>query len=248
MGNARKLGKNIGVLVIAAMSLFMMPSVACGQITDAPITFTISINDNGAGVYTPGDFAIYASDITSDGNGGIAGYSVNVGAAHNAPFTLTNVSPELTYQVGSTTTTLGFTSRRIPPPLPPDQGVLPDDDLTGYQSLGTTAAPVYGLGQASGDLESLVPSGGQILGQEIQPLFNATILIAIGTYTSSPPGFGYGEGSGTYVFQNSSTMTIVGAPWNSITQTLVPEPSIITMLSLFSGVLILRRRRKPASN
>jgi len=80
----------------------------------ASVTVTLSINDDGSGDYTPGDYAVYATDSTADGNQGIYLYSINV-ALDQKTTTLVNESPELSYQLNGSLYQLGFQYLRSPP-------------------------------------------------------------------------------------------------------------------------------------
>ena len=63
------------------------------------VTLILSINDNGLGVYTPGDYALYATDNKALGNGGIASFEVNLGGVTTQ--NINNVAPGGHYETGS---------------------------------------------------------------------------------------------------------------------------------------------------
>jgi hypothetical protein len=76
----------ISVLVCG---LGVTPLAASGQ----TVTYTLSINDNGTSTYTPGDFAVYASDSTADGNFGISAFIAELSGYDS----IENATPFLTW-------------------------------------------------------------------------------------------------------------------------------------------------------
>src|SRR5712671_256497 len=76
------------------------PSCAPGPIyypwwqspTDATVTFTLSLKDDGTGVGVPGMFAIYA-DVTTD-NGGLASFGIDLQGNISSIF---NLAPQAYY-------------------------------------------------------------------------------------------------------------------------------------------------------
>jgi hypothetical protein len=223
-------------LAFAAIYAFAVPHASAQQA--ATVTATLSINDNGSGVYDPGHFALYASDSTADGNGGIMGFAfdVNYNPSTSAP---DGSSPLLTYQTGgSTTYELGFTFARVQSEL--------DGQVGGFQDVldGVgTCVPIYGFGQMEGDLDSLVPSGATIE-QSVNPSYGAMLLLQTGTFSNVVPFFDQNESLGeveALVFENNLGIATEVANINYVTQTLVPEPAGLGIVGVAASLLLRRR-------
>jgi hypothetical protein len=63
-----------------------------------------------------------------------------------------------------------------------------------------TDLPVYGLGQTSGNLESLVPAGSVVEGQPIGVVYGDSLLLATGTFGPVLPNLDVGPELDTISF------------------------------------------------
>jgi hypothetical protein len=88
-----KIGRKVFVALALSPIVNAAPTVFAGPV----VTYTLSVDGNGSGASTPGDFAIYASDSTADGNGGLVTYGVGVKGFKP----LKNLGPEGFYDDGT---------------------------------------------------------------------------------------------------------------------------------------------------
>lgn len=143
------------------------------------VTFILSINDNGSGVYTPGDFAVYVSDNAS--NGGLSTAEVDLTGFAG----VTNLLPSGDYDDGSGgTVEEGFTYFRSANGS--GANTMPLGAAQDIASIAGTPVFINGFGQTAGNLASDAPAGSSgPKGTPVQPAYGAPLLMAEGTYTSS---------------------------------------------------------------
>jgi hypothetical protein len=150
----------------------------------------LSINDNGSGVATQGDYAIYATDSVGDNNG-ISGLAADIAGFA----TLNNVAPKGSFNddVDGDTDPIGFTLGRTGKNSTPVGGA--------QDTANSASAPqvvyVYGFGQTGGNLKSDAPTtsanvNGDSDGFAPTPgagfvpttgIYTSKIEVASGTYT-----------------------------------------------------------------
>lgn len=207
------------MLLSAAANLGQILSPAA---TTPTVTYTMSINDDGTGHFSPGSFAVYAAD-TSD-NGGLASYSVDVGGG---VATITNDSPKGNYDDGTgqgTDDEMGFTLVRSANDTTP---VTALQDTFGY-SNGSEVILIYGFGQTAGNLAADAPHGSTgAQGSTTQAVYGAPLELIQGTFVGSAPTFvNTGADTGnvflTHSGYNTEPPTLA---FNSVT---VPNPAAHT--------------------
>jgi hypothetical protein len=232
-----------GILRTSALSIVILFVIgACGNYARGQaVTFTLSINDNGFGIYTPGDFAVYATDSTADGNRGIQSYSAPVAGA----VTINNATPYLVYS----------TRLLIPPLFPGGELTLGFTDARSQTSATVgTGDIVNGFGQSSGDLSTvffvlpLVETITGIGAESTSTAYSAPLLLETGTFSSTIPNWGSGTGFADVFNPTSNSSTTLLTPGSGLsenTQTLanVPEPISTSVLFLMSIVTLSRRRK-----
>lgn len=196
----------------------------------ATVTYTLSINDNGNNVYTPGDFAIYAADSTEANNDGLAYFYVSViGYAAVA-----NVAPQTTYEDGGDSSPAGFT-------LGGSTGGSPITAEEDTIHNGVTL--IYGYGQSAGNFNSFDPYGSDgSLGATTGNPWGAHVLLATGDYTGTVPTFG-APNTANY-FTTNTTSATASANIGLTTVTLTPEPGALGLLGIAVVGLIGRRRSR----
>lgn len=225
-------------IVLAAVGTLALSASA----VQARVIFTLAIDNDGSGTLAPGKFAVFADDLTTgdttvtpniapDPNSGIASFGVALAGTTS----ITNVSPMSNYfKSGSPPSfrSAGFTLLRSA------DDVIP---LSGSQdTTGTTAVIIYGFGQTSGNLATATPSGFADLGGT-QEAYNATLLLATGTYTvGAPPSFIMGSTATlSNVFDNNTSTNTHAA---TVQTRVTPEPGSCALFGV-AGLLALRRRR-----
>lgn len=223
------------------LGAFAIGALAVGVNATPVVTYTLSINDNGMGTYTVGDFAVYASD--SSDNGGIAGFSVGLTGAT----TVTNMAPREHYlDANSNVGDAGFTSFNAA------DATNTTETVTGSQDLpGTDYSPVFGFGQVSGSL-GLPPGNQGAVGKAIQSHYTFPLVLAVGTYSGAPnslfftPPISSNELANVYTTNGSDANTI--APTIAVvTQTLAaPEPATLALLTCGALALLANRRKMRA--
>lgn len=219
----------------------------------AVVTYTLSLNDNGKGVVTPGSYAIYASDSAGD-NFGLASILVDI----SGETTVTNRLPSATYSDsngdinGGNGIPSGFTFAR--------SGISVTDFIGGgVDSSVTMTYFVMGFGQTGGNLGVIPPT--LDTKSSVQPaasfagtsgVYWAPLVVATGTFTDAPV---WGGGSTASIYtQDVSGIVTNGAGATPSQQDatvvvrtvdLVPEPASLGVLAL-GGLALLARRRKTA--
>jgi hypothetical protein len=234
------------VSVAAIVGLDLMPSAANGQ----TVTYILSINDDGTSTYTPGDFAVYASDSTADGNHGIIAFSAEL-AGYD---TIVNATPYITFEVYSTQTLPfpsgslgggGFCILRTP-----TNGA----SLSGSEDFNQQAYPASdrnpGFGQIAGNLgPPIIPFGGAVeVSASPVTAYSAPLLLGTGTFSDELPSWtpSANNFAELWVAPIDPTNTFeVGSGLFLDTQTLasVPEPHALAIL-LFGGMVLFARRRR----
>src|SRR5688572_10330504 len=113
----------------------------------AVVTYTMSYHDNGTGMITNNNWAVYAS-VSAD-NAGLFGFGVDLlpftGTLLNRANGVVMEDPNTGEQIS-----LGFTTGRTQDQL--------SGKFSGLADLGSGTAmrPVYGIGQESGDLDNFI--------------------------------------------------------------------------------------------
>ena len=229
------------------------------------VTYTLSINDNGSGVYTAGDFAIYLSDTLD--NGGIVAATVGVTGATSVK----NMMPKGVYDDGTGTgNTLneGFTTLRSSNfTTAPTSTFDLQETVYGSQDLPQTPptnVPIYGFGQTAGNLNNDAPSGSTGGFEKVQPVYGSPLLMATGTYNGVDGSLFFTPGpsgtpsnpdpianEGANVYQSDTSTQAIPANLALVTNTLssvpVPEPATMALFALGGlGILTLGRKRKQA--
>jgi hypothetical protein len=211
------------------------------QAVAAPIvTLTLSINDDGAGNYAPGQFAVYAGDSLD--NGGIAGVGFSLGGNWTSDSV---VAPDAVYDILDAGVFVGqvnirgFTQSSTPDvnPVFLAQSYIfsPDGNAYGLPPFDHSE-PVYGFGQTAG---SLPPDPTQA----VQPSYGAPVLLLQGTFggTISLVGGDY-TNTNTYVFDDTSSANTESVTVDFATQTL-PEPASGLLMLITAGLLGRMPRR-----
>jgi hypothetical protein len=189
----------------------------------AMVTFTLNVNEDGAGT-----FNLYAASSVGD-NGGIASYGIPL--VGNI-LTLDHKSPK-----ASGDGSLGA--------VPVALGLLRTADSTwtpiaASQDTVTPGYIVYGIGQTAGDITtdaSPAPTDTAFLEQAV---YDATVLVASGTWETTMPGFDIGNNTLlSNVFDDTTGVETMSADITTVV--LIPEPASLTLLGLL-GLLITRRR------
>jgi hypothetical protein len=202
--------------------IWTSPSPASGQ----TVTYTLSINDNGASTYTPGDFAVYASDSTADGNQGICAFSTELDGydaiVNAAPYIIYSVSPD--GALGG----VGFCTLRSP---------ANSASLTGSEDHSGTypesGRGVTGFGQQAGIIN--VPFLPFEVAFEVSSsqvtTYSNPLLLGTGTFSSQIPGWVPSNNNFADViietgpnFESQSLDLSCGLILNTQTLTPVPEP------------------------
>jgi len=165
----------IGILIV-----LLLASTAPAAV----VTYTLSLNDNGAGVPTLNNFAVYVS--ASSDNGGLFGFGVDLTGATFA--TIANRAPGVIIENPDTgeRKEMGFTTGRTQDAL--------NGKVSGLQNLaaGVDLVPVYGFGQEPG---ALPPPGYGIYSDTVATFgigrtpYAADLLVARGTFTAGCPTF-----------------------------------------------------------
>jgi hypothetical protein len=237
------------VLLLAALVLSAGRNMASGA---AIVTFILSINDNGAGVETPGEFAVYASDSNLGPNSGIASFQVDI-AKYS---TVTNLSPFVVYHVTEDEfmpfedfdLDLGFALSRS------TAGAA----LSGAQNLNPVSVggtePVYGIGQQPGAIPVLVfPAfdDAQIVASSPSTSFSDPVLLGTGTFTGLPPLWNNpGSNVADLFTSDPGTGTEEVTPGNGLAlvmlnlSTELPEPAALGILAAGGACLLSRRRAR----
>jgi hypothetical protein len=240
MAGGSRLGKSGLALAAGLLAcwLGLMPLAANGQ----TVTYTLSINDNGTSTYTPGDFAVYASDSTADGNFGICAFSAQL-AGYDS---IVNTTPYVMYIVspGGALGGDGFCTLRTP-----TNGA----SLTGSEDFSDTfpaSSRVGGFGQMAAILGvPAIPFG---VANEISSspvtAYSVPLLLGTGTFGSDLPRWSSSSNdfAELFVFPLFNTDTLeVGSGLILDTQTLtsVPEPASLKVFGLATMVLLSRRPR-----
>jgi len=105
------------------------------------------------------------------------------------------------------------------------------------QDVITPMPAVYGLGQTAGTLT--MPSGAAFLNSR-NVNYDASLLVASGTYAGGLPAFG--SGGSANVFTDDTGLALEAATLNFTV--VVPEPSTLLLLVLGAGVVAGVRRRR----
>ncbi|HZK81688.1 MAG TPA: hypothetical protein VFC46_11485 [Humisphaera sp.] len=221
------------------MAITLFGAFAIPRTEAATVTYTLELNDNGAGVYTPRSFAVYADDSTSD-NGGLMLYSVDITAFNS----VANVGPRTIFDAdGSMTTTSpsGFTAFRSNDNVSPISG---QQDIT-----GSTNTFIYGFGQTADSFANHDPYPQGVLDSPTtQSAWSAHLLLATGTFlegqtpafTSSPTpsiasvwnaGSGLGNSPATVAFSMGSLSAS-------------PEPGCVGTFGIVITYMLSGRRRR----
>jgi hypothetical protein len=182
------------------------------DVSGPAVTYTLSLNDNGSGTYSPGHYAIYASDSTSDGNAGISGFGVAVNSDWS---TITNVSPKGIYDDGlgdGGTDELGFTLART------GSGKDPIGASQDGPEVNGNMVAVYGFGQSSGNLNSDAPPGSTGHSGLMQGTYGANLLVSIGTFSGSLEFAGSNNSADVWV--STGSVSTEAATIVFVTQTL----------------------------
>ena len=210
----------------------------------ATVTYELVINDNGSGQYAAGDYAIYASDSTADGNAGLASFEINLKGLSSTDITnINNDAPGGHYKSSNKTYEVGFTADSTTGQTP----VEGSQDTVGF-AQGSKVALVYGYGQTAGNDATVIP-GSTSLGDDEQPTYGAPLQLITGTYSPGyTPAFAFSSGlnsDGANVFVTNSGYATETATLSYTTTTLsIPEPASIGLLGIGGIFLGLRRRRR----
>lgn len=211
------------------------------------VTITLSINDNGAGANTPGDFAVYASD--SPDNFGIQSYQVTL----TGDTSVVNMGPQTTYHNSnppsgwSKSMTAGFTLLNSGTGNPITGSEPVPTSPTGPQGF----VPIFGFGQSAGDLGRSPPRPANYqdvgsLTNGTQEQYSARLLLATGTYSnSSVPLFDISQLSNNEVTVYRDKSNNGGDGEFATVRLTVPEPaSLLTFIvGAGAGLLLIGRGR-----
>ena len=201
----------------------------------ATVTLTLYVNQNAAGVPSPGQFRVTAK-VAGNDNAGLAGYG---GDLTGNILSLDNQSPrDPTAQKGSQMGPAGFTFARSMDNVP---------FVVGYQDTSQpNVIPIYGFGQTASSFaaEGIIVGGANVEGV----VWDAELLLATGTFSGATPGWiEFGLNRGAVVFNNNMSRTVRG-PESLIYSVIysVPEPPTagVCILGMASFALINRRRQR----
>jgi hypothetical protein len=222
----------------AAVCSFIAQSALAASAT---VTYSLSLNDNGFGIYSPDEFAVYASDSTADGNAGIASFDA-VFTGYN---TIENTSPFAIYLV--TAMTPGYPTSWF---------------YVGFTYQGADGNPTfYGVdnaderlpyfGQEAGDVTQIVFPGidaATLVSSSTDTAYSAPLLIGTGTYSGAGPSWVNSSNNmaQVYVTEGSSQTEELdvgsGLVLNSQALSPLPEPTSIG-IPILGGFCVLYRRR-----
>ena len=195
----------------------------------AVITYTLSVNDNGAGAFAQNDFAVYADDSTESGNHGIASFYFSLSGYS----TIVNMGPETTFDNG-----LGQTS---PGGFALLRSAINVSPVTASQELPGSGTDIYGYGQTAGNFAAKNPyAGGTLDAPTVGDNWSGHLLLATGTYSGAAPGFST-PNTATY-YTNTSGSSSSATTINLITVDL-PEPGMMGLLMIGAIGMLMRRRR-----
>jgi hypothetical protein len=154
----------------------------------ATVTYTLSLNDNGAGVLTPNNWAVYAE--ASPDSGGLFAYGVDLTGTFGTFLNRGNgVIMEDSDGTGESRS-LGFTVGRTQDAA--------NGKFSGLQDLGAGASliPVYGIGQRNDDLDNYIPADFEtqtsVFGAG-RANYTTKFLLGRGTWTGAAPAFQAGS-------------------------------------------------------
>ena len=217
-----------------------VPSLATPATAFPSVTYVLSKNDDGRGNFSPGNFAVYAIDSTTDGNHGIASYTVDVvGFA-----SITNFSPRGAYDDGTgsgETVSEGFTLLRTATGAIGTQ----TDPVRGSQStIGDFPVKlIYGMGQIAGNLNTQKPAGSTgASGRVTQPSYDARLLIATGSYIFDGSGLKFNPD----MTNNQANVFVNGTDGGTEPAVIlgIPEPATLGLVALNAAAILGRRRRE----
>ena len=203
-------------------------ALLAGTSSAAIVTYTLDVGDpNG-----PNTWEVRAA--VPDGRFGIASFGIDLANTT----TIENMSPKsMYYDFAASFFDVGFVALRSAANFTPIAG--------SQDTVSATPNPdilIYGFGQSGGDLDLQPPrpAGHSTVGLPVQPIYDAHLLLAQGTYTGVKPSF---------VAASANTLANV---WNTddgatteaaqIELVVIPEP--VTMLALLGGALVAVIRRR----
>jgi hypothetical protein len=238
-------GRRRAVLALFAVAAAMAAS-ANGARGAASVTYLLSIDDNGAGVYTPGDFAVYATDSTADGNGGLASFEVDLAGyatvVNQSPFIIYHVTDAEFFPYQNYDLEMGLTESRSPS----NAAIGGAQNIMEF-GLGF-AAEVNGIGQRSGNVDHVsFPPFDTVSVVSFSPstAFSAPVLLGTGTYSGGAPSWNDPGNNFVDLFTSdgqAATEEVTPGDGLILQTQEVPEPGVMGVLA-GGAIGVLGRRR-----
>lgn len=216
------------ILVSMAMAMAIVMFAAVSAQAAPQVTYTLVIDPG------PSTFQITA-DVSSGDNAGLATYGLEVVGFS----TMSHLGPIVDGLSGPTYTPWkkGFTMFRSADNSSPLGA--------GQDTITEGAVMAYGFGQTAGDL---TPPAGWSVGPtpiQVQPVYDATLVLATGTF---PVGVNpsWGQAATGVLFAEVGSKATIGAGQGVLVDlqtVIVPEPATMSMLALGGLAALIRRRR-----